>query len=147
MDNKVTRDVKSSGRRTTQRRWPDVIDDTKHEQVEEKVKQTANHLGLIIETVPHGIEEIDLSGIITLANSALHRLYEYGKGELIGKSVLEIVPSDSERESLRDYLKILVNEQPLPVPYYGQKKTKKGRIVDVKVDWNYKRDNQERPDS
>ncbi len=85
------------------------VQGSKHEQVEEKVKQTGNRLGLIFETVPHGIEEIDPSGIITFANSALHSLYDCGKGELTGKTILEMVPGDSERERLRDYLKILVN--------------------------------------
>ena len=113
-------------------------------RAEDSLRESEEQLRLVVETVPHGIEEIDPSGTITFANSAQHRRYDYGKGELIGKSILEIVPSDSERESLRDYLKILVNEQPLPVPYYGRKKTRKGRIIDVKVDWNYKRDNQER---
>jgi PAS domain S-box-containing protein len=41
---------------------------------------------------------------------------------------------------LCDYLKTLVKDQPTPTPYFEKNRTKEGRIIDVQVDWNYKRD-------
>ena len=113
-------------------------------RAKEQIEGSDNRLRVIIETVPSGIEEIDSSGIITFANGPLHKLYNYEEGELIGKSILEFASDDSEREFLRAYLKALVDEQPPRVPYLGKKKKKDGGIIDVQVDWSYKRDDQGR---
>jgi len=45
---------------------------------------------------------------------------------------------------LRKYVKMLVKEKPKQVPYYGKKKTKQGKVIDVVVDWNYKFDENRR---
>ena len=94
----------------------------------------------LVDTICHGVEEIDAEGIITVANPAHHRLYEYEEGELIGTSILELVATDAEREELREYLRLMVEQQPPPVPYVGRKRTKSGKLIDIQVDWDYKRD-------
>ncbi len=113
--------------------------EAERKHTEEALRQSNERYRTLIETIPHGIEEMDASGIITIANAAHHRQYEYGEGELIGMSILDLVATDSEREELRNYLRYLVKEQPVPVPYFGKKRTKKGRVVDVQVAWEYKR--------
>ena len=117
---------------------------TRQAQVDEFQRESAERYRTLVETIPHGIEEIDTSGIILVANVAHHRQYECDEGELIGMSVFDFVATDSEREEVRDYLNYLVNEQPPPTPYFGQKKTKTGRVLDVQVAWAYKRDAQGR---
>ena len=77
---------------------------TKLGRAKEQKEGSDNRLSLILETVPHGIEEIDSSGIITFANGPLHELYNHERGTLIGKSILEFVADDSERGFLRGYL-------------------------------------------
>ncbi len=119
-----------------------ITDVTERKRAEEALRRSAERYRTLVETIPHGIEEIDSSGIITVANSAYHKQYEYGEGELIGTSILDLVATDSEREELRDYLKFLVKEQPAPTRYVGKKRTKNGRVIDVQVDWIYKRDTQ-----
>ena len=49
-------------------------------QREKVLLRSEAELHTLIETIPHGIENIDSSGTITLANSALHKMYEYGEG-------------------------------------------------------------------
>jgi len=88
----------------------------------------------------HGVEEIDTSGVITFANAAHRKQYGYSEGELLGKSILDLVVSDADRETLRSYLRHLVEEQPSATPYVGQKLTKSGQVIDVQVDWDYLRD-------
>ena len=110
----------------------------------EALRESEERFRTVVETIPHGIEEIDTSGVITFANLALHEQYECGDGELVGRSIFEFVATDSEREGLREYLKVLAKEQPQPTPYDGGKKTKSGKIIDVQVDWNYKRDDRGR---
>ena len=55
-------------------------------------------------------------------------------------SILDLCATDADREGLRDYLTYLVKEQPPPVSYFGQKRTKGGRVIDVEVTWDYIRD-------
>ncbi len=114
----------------------------KRMKAEEELRKNEERFRCLVETIPHGIEDIDTSGIITYANSAHRRQYEYGEGEFIGKSILDFVATNSEREKLCDYLKYLVKEMPPPIPYFGKKRTKSGKVIDVQVDWNYKRDDQ-----
>ena len=90
-----------------------------------------------METIPNGIEEIDTQRVILYANSAQNKQYEYNDGNLIGKSIMDLVPTDSERDNLRGYLKYLVDKQPLPAPYQSNIKTASGKIIDIEVAWNY----------
>jgi PAS domain S-box-containing protein len=95
---------------------------------------------MLVETSPHGIQENDISGIITFSNRSHHELLGYEAGELIGKYIWDLLAIDDQKEELKAYFATLVSEQPLPVPYSGQNRTKDGRIVDVQVDWNYRYD-------
>ena len=94
----------------------------------------------LVSTIPHGIQEIDTSGTITFANEAYHRIYGYEDDEMIGKSMFVLTASEPIRKHLSDYFAVLIKDQPLPVPYYEKSRTKDGKVIDIQVDWNYKRD-------
>jgi PAS domain S-box-containing protein len=94
----------------------------------------------LLDTIPHGIQEIDASGSIVFVNKAYNRIYGYEEGEVIGTSIVDKLAHDPERKKLSDYLKRLVKDQPTPTPFFEEDRTKKGRIINVRVDWNYKRD-------
>lgn len=91
-----------------------------------------------------GVQEIDTSGTIIYANNAHHKMYGYEDGELIGKSILEFSLSEAARQELAAYLDYLTREQPTPTPWVGRDQKKDGALIDVKVDWNYKRDREGR---
>ncbi|HEY9606210.1 MAG TPA: PAS domain S-box protein [Allocoleopsis sp.] len=95
----------------------------------------------LVETIPHGIQEIDRTGIITFGNSAFHTMLGYVPSELFGKPLWELIP-EFEQATLAEYLAELVQEQSSQVPYLGQIWTKDGNLLDVQVDWNYKRGEQ-----
>ncbi len=99
---------------------------------------------MLVETIPHGIQENDVNGIITFCNSAHHKICGYAQGELVGKAIWDLLASEKEKKQLREYLTYLVNEQPTPTPYKAQNRQRNGRIIDVQVDWTYKRDQKER---
>ncbi|MEE9230973.1 MAG: PAS domain S-box protein [Acidobacteriota bacterium] len=107
---------------------------------EEKLLESERRYRTLVETIPHGIEDIDTTGIITFANSALHKMHDFDEGELIGTSILDLVATDPERKGLREFLAMSPAEQPPPSTYFGKKITKKGRIIDVQVAWDYRRD-------
>ena len=115
-------------------------DITERERAEETLRESESRYRTLVETSLQGIEEIDTSGMITFANAAHHKQYEYSEGELLGMSILDLAETEADRKGLREYLKFLVEEQPPPAPYFGRKKTKSGKIIDVEVTWNYKLD-------
>ena len=97
----------------------------------------------LVETVPHGIEELDAAGIITFANRAYHEMHGYAPGELVGTPVWECLGHDADKRELEEYFKQLVSQQPPPTTWRGVNRAKDGRLLDVQVDWDYKRDEQD----
>ena len=96
----------------------------------------------IIETVPHGIQEIDSLGTITFSNKAHAEMHGYATGELVGRNVSEMLAEPEDRKELALYLAELVSKQPVPTTYESVDRCKDGSLIDVRVDWDYKRDEQ-----
>jgi len=94
---------------------------------------------ILVETIPHGIREIDTEGIITFVNPAHAKLYGYSEAELIGRSMFDLTAEEEERRRLEAHLADLIARQPSPSPWLGRDRTKDGRFIDVQVDWRYKR--------
>ena len=118
-----------------------VVEIVNHRHVELALRKSEQQYRTLVETIPHGIQEIDTTGIITFTNSAYDRILGYKPGEPLGKSISSLVP-ESERLTVAGYLTMLVQEQPAPTPYLGKNLTQDGSLIDVQVDWNYKRDEQ-----
>lgn len=74
---------------------------------EDSIKTTqafqGHSLNFILDSFPHGVQESDLNGIITYSNPAHHKMLGYESGELIGKSIFELV-APAEKESLKQYI-------------------------------------------
>ncbi|MFH1214991.1 MAG: PAS domain S-box protein [Pseudomonadota bacterium] len=117
-----------------------IHDITIHKVAEEKLQRSEAQYRTLVETVPHGIQENDTRGIITFSNATHHRLLGYEPGELIGKPIWHMADSMEDREQLQKYLAYLIRETPPPAPYFARNRTKDGRLIDIQVDWNYKRD-------
>ena len=106
----------------------------------ESLTQSEQRFKTLIETIPHGVQENDTKGIITFSNPAHSKMHGYKEEELVGKAIWDMLALEEKHEELHQYLEMLVREQPLPTPYITQDRTKDGRVIDVQVDWNYKRD-------
>ncbi len=116
------------------------VDVTKHKWAEDIIHASEERYRALVETIPYGIEEIDLSGRIIFANNSLHKIYGYASGELFGKEVFDLMVSEEEKDKAREYLKSITSTQHLPIPYEQKVLTKDDRIIDVQVNWSYKRD-------
>ena len=119
-----------------------IEDISDYKRAKEALRESEDKYQLIIETVVQGIQEVDTSGQIIFTNSAYHRMLGYESGELIGRSMYETQPNDSEKKKLRDYVQILIQQQPKPEPYFTKTVKKNGDTLDVQTDWNYKRNSQ-----
>ena len=111
------------------------------QEIEIALRKSENQYRTLVETIPHGIEEIDTTGTIIFSNPAQHKILGYESGELLGKRIWELTPK-IEASHLPEYLAMLVKDRPLPTPYVGQNLTKQGNLIDIQVDWNYKLDSQ-----
>ena len=111
---------------------------SRHE-AEKALKENEEKYRLLIETIPHGILEIDMAGKITFANSAHLKMLNYSSEELVGKLFYDLIPS-KDRRRIKRILEKLEGDMPIPASYQSQYKTKDGSIIDVQFDWNFKRD-------
>jgi len=98
----------------------------------------------LVETIPHGIQECDVNGVITFTNQAYDRIFGLEEGEAIGTSIWDKYAFDEEREVLKGYLQELAATQPEPTPFITRNLVKGGGMVDIQIDWNYLRDSQGR---
>ena len=112
---------------------------TDRRQIETTLGLIAERYRSVLETIPHGIEHIDLDGKILFANAALHRLYRCDPGELIGRSFYDFV-EENERDSMRAYIANLIEEQPQPSSHETQALTKDAELIDIRADWDYRFD-------
>jgi PAS domain S-box-containing protein len=110
------------------------------EEKPESYRKEREDYRTLFDSILFGVQEIDVKGVILYANAAHHTIHGYKNGELIGRSILDFCPTESEREELAAYLEHLTREQPAPTPWIGKDCRKDGSRVDVKVDWNYRRD-------
>ncbi len=112
-------------------------------EVASLIREKENYRTLF-DSLIFGVQEIDTKGNIIYANAAHHKIHGYENGELIGRSMFDLSLTDSACNELVAYLDYLVQEQPAPTPWIGRDVRKDGSLVDVKVDWNYKRDQEGR---
>jgi diguanylate cyclase (GGDEF)-like protein/PAS domain S-box-containing protein len=105
------------------------------------LSKNEQRLTQLLNTLPHGVEEIDTNGVITYSNPAHHSMLGYGPGELIGHHIWDFNIDDKTTQNLQDYLAYLVKEQPSPTPYVTTNRTRDGREVVVEIVWDYQRNN------
>ncbi|MFH1136750.1 MAG: PAS domain S-box protein [Pseudomonadota bacterium] len=104
---------------------------------EEKLQRSEEHYRAIFNIAPHGIQISDVAGNIIQSNPAHHRLQGYERNELVGKKVWDLVAAEAEKLSLKEYYHKIIVEQPAPETYFNQNLTMDGRLIEVKVDWDY----------
>ncbi len=93
-----------------------------------------------LETIPHAIQEVDPSGKLIFSNPAHCHMHGYDPGELVGKMIWELLATELEQQAFRRALEERLRYAPPPVSYQTRHRRRDGRIIDVQVDWTYKRD-------
>jgi PAS domain S-box-containing protein len=113
---------------------------TERKRVEAALHKSEQRYRTIVEAISHGILEIDASGTITFANGALNRLFGYAEGEIIGRKISDFQVSEEAEEGMRRRLAYLVKDRPEATQWITRIRARDGRILDLQVDWDYKRD-------
>lgn len=108
------------------------------QRAETALNESEKRFRTLVDTIPHGIEECDTQGRITFANAALHRIDGYPLGELVGKYIWDLLADEEAKQELREYLRYLVEKQPVPATYTAINRRKDGTLYNVEVDWAYR---------
>gem|GEM_PF-1387364 len=122
-----------------------VADDiTEKVEIRTAFAESEQRLRAVMDTVPVAIAEIDCSGRFQFVNAAYCEVFEYPFEALERMSVKDLAVSEESGQRLLLMLEQLVDEQPEPRRWEGRNRTRTGKILDVVVDWNYRRDEQGR---
>lgn len=92
----------------------------------------------LVDTIPHGILELDTYGRVSYVNPAYLKMVGYEENEIITKGI--IFPSFKEAQKTSSILKIIRDNRPNPFPIFFRHKTKYGTVIDAQMDWGYKLD-------
>ena len=92
---------------------------------------SANRLAAIVESSEDAIVGKDLNGVVTSWNFGAQKIFGYTAEEMVGSSILKIIPHDRRYEEDQILWKIRHGE---PVEAFETKReTKDGRILDISV--------------
>lgn len=111
-----------------------------------RIQLDENKYRNLVENVPYGFEELALNGTIVFANTAAHHIRRYNMGELTGKSILEMVAENEQKNLISELLDSINTNPPerLSNTIYNIIR-RDGKIGEIRVEWHYKRDAQGRP--
>jgi PAS domain S-box-containing protein len=96
-----------------------------------KAEITANRLAAIVESSDDAIIGKDLNSIITSWNKGAEKLFGYAAGEMVGTSIMRLIPADRQDEEARILEKIKRGES---VEHFDTlRQTKDGRLINISV--------------
>ena len=109
-------------------------------KAERELSRKERWLSRLLETIPYGVQENDLDGVITYSNPAHHRILGRAPGELVGCHIWDFLAREEEKDLLRRTLRELVRNEPEPRPVVNLCLTAEGREVQLEINWDYLRD-------
>lgn len=115
-------------------------DITERKLAETALRESEAKYRTLVDLLPYGVQENDITGRIRFANPALERFQGYPPSDLVGRYIQDLLANDRERRRLRGYLRFLAGKQPLPQTYFTKNRRADGTVADIQVDWAYHRD-------
>ncbi len=110
------------------------------ERAHEALRESENRYRTFIQTIPHGVLEVDTTGAVLVSNCAFDQMLglEVDPG---GCAIGRDGPAakSTQRQAAADLLRDAV-ERHAPPHYLTRYGTPDGRLLDVQVDWSDKRD-------
>jgi PAS domain S-box-containing protein len=90
-----------------------------------------NRLGAIVEHSADAIISKDLNGIVTSWNTGAEKIFGYKTEEIVGESIMRLIPEDRQHEEFR-ILSRIRNGRSIQ-HFETVRKTKDGRLIDISV--------------
>ena len=107
-----------------------------------RLQRAAQHLAAIVESSDDAIISKDLNGIIQTWNKAAERMFGYRAEEIVGKSVLTLIPA--ERHSEEDLILGRIRSG-LPIEHFETvRRCKDGSLINISLTVSPVKDNQGR---
>lgn len=117
-----------------------VRDISEWKDLQRKLEANEKRYRELVETIPYGVFEINLEGVIVYSNKAHHEMHGYEPGELVGKSLEVFYPDEEEWRKQRNYMERMLVDKPAPSLFYGYYHKKDGERIEAEIAWNYRRD-------
>jgi two-component system, LuxR family, sensor kinase FixL len=110
-------------------------------KAEEALQQEKERYRRLVETIPHGILELDTNGIITFCSAAHQGISGLPASDLVGTHFSQWIRPESETPQIQKAFGGLLAGQPTRNAWVLHlQHTSNGKPLDIRVDWNYKRD-------
>jgi len=110
-----------------------------NDRMARKLHESENRYRELMEIVPHGVVETDPNLFITFANRAYQRMLGYSDRSMEGLHILDLIPPGEQREALVKVLPRLHRQELPPGTWIQRACTSEHRILDVQVDWDYRK--------
>ncbi len=117
----------------------------RQEETDRSLLEREKSYRTLVETVPNGIIEADLTGTIFLANKAYERMVGRTDSEVIGEKAWAFVPGEEEKRRLEVQLGEMVRLGSAPSLVTTKLLRKDGTEADVEIAWACERDSRGNP--
>lgn len=109
-----------------------------NEELRSILLESKSRYETLADTVPVGVVELDITGKIVFCNSVGAKLVGYAAPEVLGKKITEFLVDSGDMlyKSSGD----IICRKPLPRTYITKIRTKDGKILAVKANWDYRKD-------
>lgn len=112
-------------------------DITDIKKAKEELSSSLKRYQKLLDTIPHGVDEINTDGKILFTNWAHAKMLGCESEDLVGRTIFDLQTTDEDRENTFHYFKKIIREHPHPTPFFGKNTTCDGHVIDVQIDWNY----------
>lgn len=108
-----------------------VRDLSEFKRLTRQAEEAASHIKAVLEHSPHGIA-VQSEGVIVYANQRFADLFGYSSGEIVGRSIRELVP-EHEFERLMSYFRMRQAGRAAPSEYEVEGRRKDGTTFRLKA--------------
>ncbi|AQT67868.1 Tetrathionate response regulatory protein TtrR [Anaerohalosphaera lusitana] len=118
-----------------------VCEITDYKKTQEALCECESWSRVLVDTVPLGIQELDRDHKIVYCNAPYAQMLQYPREDVIGRKACDFASDEAEQARIEQCLNDIFEKEPAPAIWEGKNKTRQGDIIDLKINWNYRRDN------
>lgn len=103
---------------------------------QQQLQRSEERFRSLVNVIPHGVAELDLTGRVTFSNASYNRIFGYERGELEGIPLWELSKETDDYQKEQSYFQQLISGPSPPTAYVGVKKRKEGSLIHVQLDFD-----------